>query len=117
MTSANERWSLDSCSRYHFREWEDGVTVFLEGENSIFLINDFAAYLLGKLRHGQYSFQELLELVRVDYASDPLDVLDDIHDDTPINTPVDTSVKALASLLDNTLAGLSQRGILVRTRL
>lgn len=113
MTSANERWSLDASSRYHFREWEDGVTVFLEGENSIFLINEFAAYLLGKFRHGQHSFQELLELVRVDYASEPLDV----PDDTPINTPVDTSVKALGLLLENTLAGLSQRGILIRTRL
>ncbi|MDT8383077.1 MAG: hypothetical protein RRB22_01535 [Gammaproteobacteria bacterium] len=111
MTSANERWSLDSSSRYHFREWEDGVTVFLEGENSIFLINEFAAYLLGKFRHGQHSFQELLELVRVDYASDPVDT--SVHTPVNINTPIET----LAPLLENTLAGLSQRGILIRTRL
>lgn len=95
--SVNESWSLDLSSQYYSREWEDGVTLFLEGENSIFLINPFAAFLLSKLNYGQYSFQELFDLVRVDYSSDPVDTL--------------------GQLLKNTLAGLTQRGILVRTRL
>lgn len=95
--NANEIWSLDFSSQYHSRKWEDGVTLFLEGENSIFLISSFAAFVLSKFKHGQYSFQELLDLVRIDYPDDPLDTL--------------------SQLLDNTLSGLSQRAILIRTRL
>ena len=95
--SNNDSWSLDSSSQYHFREWNDGVTVFLEGENSIFLINSFAAYLLNNFnRDQQKTFQELMELVRIDYPDDPQDTL--------------------SELVENTLAGLSQHGILIRTR-
>ena len=93
----NEVWNLDLSSQYHFREWDDGITVFLEGENSIFLINPFAAFLLSKFNRGQYSFQELLGLVCIDYPDDPLDML--------------------SKLLENTLVELSQRAILIRTRL
>lgn len=89
-------WDLDRSSRYHSCEWEDGVTLFLEGENSISLTNPFAAYLLSKFNTGQQSFQDLLNLVRADYPDDSLDTL--------------------SQLLENTLAGLSQRGILIRTR-
>lgn len=94
---ANISWDLDRFSQYHFREWEDGVVLFLEGENSISLINGFAAYLLIKFNSGQQSFQTLLDFVRIDYPDDSLD--------------------DLSNLIENTLVGLSQRGILVRTRL
>lgn len=93
---ANISWDLDRSSQYYTHEWGDGVTLFLEGENSIFLINPFALYLLGKFNHGQQSFQDLLDLVRIDYPDDSLD--------------------DLTQHLENTLVGLSQRGILVRTR-
>lgn len=93
---ADIRWDLDRFSQYHLREWDDGITLFLEGENSISLINTFAAYLLNNFKQGQQSFQELLVLVCRDYP-------DDSPDD----------VKAL---LENTLTALTQRGILVRTR-
>ena len=93
----NDSWSLDPSSQYHCREWNDGVTVFLEGENSIFLINSFAAYLLNNFNCDQQkTFQELLDLVRIDYPDDPLD--------------------SISQLLENTLAGLSQHGILISTR-
>jgi len=92
----NDSWSLDSSSQYHFREWNDGVTVFLEGENSIFLINSFAAYLLNNFNCDQHTFQELLDLVRIDCPDDPLDTL--------------------SQLLENTIEGLCQHGILIRTR-
>ena len=93
----NDSWSLDPSSQYHCREWTDGVTVFLEGENSIFLINSFAAYLLNNFNCDQQTtFQELLDLVRIDYPDDPLDTI--------------------SQLLENTLAGLSQHGILISTR-
>lgn len=95
--SINESWSLDFSSQYHSREWEDGVTFFLEGENSIFLINPFAAFLLSKFNYGKYSFQELFDLMQADYP--------------------DESIDTLSQLLDSTLAGLSQSGILIRTRL
>ena len=94
--SVNESWSLDLSSQYHFREWHDGVTLFLEGENSIFLINPFASYLLNKLNCRQQSFQQLLDLVRADYPDD--------------------SAGSVSQLVENTLAELRQRGILVRTR-
>lgn len=94
--SANEIWSLDSSSHYHFREWEDGVTLFLEGENSISLISPFAAYLLSKFNHGQHSLQELQDRVRCDYPED--------------------SLETLSQLLKNTLAELGKRGIVIRTR-
>jgi hypothetical protein len=90
-------WDLDRASRYHTRVWEDGVSLFLEGENSISLINPFAAYLLGKFEEGPHSFQALLDLVRLDYPQEPNE--------------------ALAQVLEHTLEGLSQRGILIRTRL
>ena len=93
---ANISWDLDRFSQYHFREWEDGVALFLEGENSISLINDFAVYLLIKFNSGQQSFQNLLDCVCID-----------LPDDSP---------NELKQLLENTLAALSQRGILVRTR-
>jgi len=91
------RWDLDRASEYHIREWDDGVTLFLEGENSISLISSFAAYLLSKFSDGQCAFQDLLDLVRIDYPDEPLD--------------------DLSWLLEDTLEGLSQRGILIRKRL
>ena len=94
--SENESWSLDLSSQYHFREWHDGVTLYLEGENSIFLINLFASYLLNKLNCRQQSFQQLLDLVRADYPDDPPD--------------------SVSQLVENTLAELRQRGIIIRTR-
>ena len=89
-------WGLDPASQYHFHEWEEGTALFLEGENSISLINPFAAYLLSIFNNGQYSLQELQDIIRVDYPDDP--------------------VETLSELLKNTLAGLSKRGILIRTR-
>lgn len=89
-------WDLDRSSQYHFREWDDGVALFLEGENSISLINDFAAYLLIKFDNGQQSFQGLLELVRTDYPDDSID--------------------DLSQRLENTLIELGKRGIVIRTR-
>jgi hypothetical protein len=93
---AHFSWDLDRASQYHFREWEDGVTLFLEGENSIALINPFAAYLLDKFARGRQSFQDLLDVVCADYPDESLDTL--------------------TQLLENTLAGLTQRGILKRAR-
>ena len=93
----NDSWSLDPSSQYHCREWNDGVTVFLEGENSIFLINSFAAYLLNNFNCDQQkTFQELLDLVRIDYPDDPLDTI--------------------SQLLEKTLAGHRQHGKLISTR-
>jgi hypothetical protein len=89
-------WDLDRASQYHLHEWEDGVTLFLEGENSIALINPFAADLLSKFKQGPQSFEALLELVRLDYPQEP-----------PAN---------LSQALEHALEGLSQRGILIRTR-
>ena len=88
-------WGLDRASHYHFREWDDGVALFLEGENSISLISSFAFYLLSKFDQRQQSFQDLLDSVRVDYPDD--------------------SIETLSRHLENALLGLSQRGILVRT--
>ena len=90
-------WGRDRASQYHFYDYEDGVALFLEGENSVSLINSFAAYLLRKFDSSSYSFQELLDLVQVDYPDEP--------------------IETLSQLLDSTLAGLSQSGILIRTRL
>ncbi len=90
-------WDLDHSSQYHSREWDDGITLFLEGENSVFLISPFAVYLLSKFNQGQQSFSGLLDLVCTDYPDDSKDTL--------------------SRHLENTLVGLSQRGILVRTRL
>ena len=92
---AHITWDLDRSSQYHTREWDDGVTLFLEGENSIFLVNPFAVYLLDKFKNGQHSFSELLDLVRIDHPDDSEDTLN--------------------LILENTLVILSQRGILIRT--
>ena len=93
---AQINWGRDRASQYHFYEFEDGVALFLEGENSISLINSFAAYLLRKFDNSSHSFQELLDLIQVDYPDEP--------------------IETLGQLLDSTLAGLSQSGILIRTR-
>ncbi|HEC19856.1 MAG TPA: hypothetical protein ENI97_11005 [Gammaproteobacteria bacterium] len=90
------RWALDSASEYHFREWDDGFTLFLEGENSVSLISPFAVTLLDILAHEPLGFAELLDRVSVDYP--------------------DESVDALGQLIEDALAGLSQRGILIRRR-
>lgn len=89
-------WDIDRASCYHFREWDDGVALFLEGANSVVLVSPFGANLIGKFGDGPKTFEELLELVRLDYPDEESDTL--------------------GKLLDDALAALSRDAILLRRR-
>jgi PqqD family protein of HPr-rel-A system len=94
MPDSSNAWEINPTSRLHFREWPEGVAVYLEGEGGTYLLNPFAADLLKWLIASRLSTHAIAEKLLSQYPDDTLENV--IH------------------IVEQTLGELRTRGMVVR---
>lgn len=73
MSTYSSLWTINPNSQFHFRHWNDGVVLYLEGEGSIYLLNHFAASLLEWLIKSTLSTNQIATRLLEQYPDDTFD--------------------------------------------
>lgn len=73
MPTSSNYWKINRASQFHYRQWPDGVAVYLEGEGATYLLNPFAADLLKWLDVGRLTTQAIAERLLTQYPDDTLE--------------------------------------------